>query len=481
MTAGGLSGAWLTRAADDDGDGAPASPSDAGGEAGATTVTTAAATTAARERVPASGFATAGLLTFRGSPTRTYHGEGPMPRAPEVVWSYPGAAGGMCAESTVGGETRTWCGTGWTGQPSVFERGGKTWVVFGAYDRNVHFVDYETGADLLAPFPTGDIIKGSVTIDPDGYPLVYSGSRDGALHVVAIDRPEPVELWSLPATAVSPTLWNDDWDGSPLVLDDLLVEGGENSQFHIVRLNRSYGSDGLVQVDPVLEFNAPGWDDELLAAVGDRQVSIENSVAVHDGVAYFSNSGGLVQGWDLETHERVFRFWSGDDTDASIVIDDAGFLYVASEYERGNARSEEIGQLLKLDPRRPEDPVVWSVVDTEHRPGGFWATPALHRGVVIVPDDSGEVRGWDAATGAELWSFELPGPTWQSPVVVDDVLVQGDCDGTLHAYDVSDPRAAPTELWAVELGGCIESTPAVWRGRLFVGTRGGRLFAIGDP
>ena len=62
-----------------------------------------------------------------------------------------------------------WCGTGWTGQPAVFERDGRTWVAFGAYDRAVHFVDAATGQDILPPFPTGDIIKGSVTVDPDGF------------------------------------------------------------------------------------------------------------------------------------------------------------------------------------------------------------------------------------------------------------------------------------------------------------------------
>lgn len=301
------------------------------------------------------------------------------------------------------------------------------------------------------------------------------------MHVIAIDRPEPVELWDLPATAASPTMWNDDWDGSPLVIDDHLVTGGENSQFHVGRLGRAYGADGLVTVAPELVFNAPGWDEQLLDDVGDRNMSIEGSVAVHDGVAYFSNSGGLVQGWDLATRTRVFRFWSGDDTDATLVVDADGYLYVASEYERGNARSRDVGQLLKLDPRRPDDPVVWSVVDTDERPGGFWATPALHDGVVIVPDNGGEVRAWDMATGAELWSFSLPGPTWQSPVMVDDVLVQGDCEGVLHAYDVSDPRVRPPELWSIDLGGCIESTPAVWRGRIFLGTRAGRFHALADP
>lgn len=426
-----------------------------------------------------------GLLTFRGNPTRSWYGEGPVPAQPQRQWSYPGSA--MCSESSEGSETRTWCGTGWTGQPAVFEREGRTWVVFGAYDRQVHFVDADTGQDIIPPFPTGDLIKGSVTIDPEGHPLVYVGSRDNLLRVIAFDRPQPTELWSLSADAVSPTLWNNDWDGSPLVIGDHLLEGGENSQFHIVKLNRSYRSDGLVQVAPQLVFNTPGWDDQLLAELGDSQVSIENSVAVSGNTAYFANSGGLVQGWDLSGFRsgrqprRVFRFWTGDDTDASVVVDAQGFLYVASEWERTNARAAEVGQIMKLDPRRPGNPLVWSIPDQGANPAGVWATPALHRDLVIVATNGGAIKGIDRRTGQVRWELSLPGPTWQSPVVVDDVLIQGDCNGVLHAYDVSNTQVAPPELWSIELGGCIESTPAVWRGQIFVGTRAGLFHAVGGP
>ena len=65
-------------------------------------------------------------------------------------------------------------------------------------------------------------------------------------------------------------------------------------------------------------------------------------------------------------------------------------------------------------------------------------------------------------------------------MIVDDVLIQGDCSGVLHGYDVSDTSVAPRELWNVTLEGCIESTPAVWNGRIFVGTRAGRFYAMGD-
>ena len=83
-----------------------------------------------------------GVLTFRGNPTRSYYGTGPMPRStPQVLWQYPGAGNPMCGQSSEYGNVRTWCGTGWTGQPAVFEREGRTWVVFGAYDWKVHFVD----------------------------------------------------------------------------------------------------------------------------------------------------------------------------------------------------------------------------------------------------------------------------------------------------------------------------------------------------
>jgi hypothetical protein len=432
-----------------------------------------------------------GVLTFRGNPTRTYYGRGDVPTDPEVAWSLP-RDGGFCSTSTVGSTSKVWCGTGWTGQPAVFERDGRTWVVFGAYDGAVHFIDGTTGEDILPPFQTGDIIKGSVTIDPDGYPLVYTGSRDNYYRVIAFDRPSgPEELWRLSANAVAPTLWNNDWDGSGLVLDDLLLEGGENSQFHVVRLGRAYDDDGLVTVDPELVFNTPGWDQQVindLQGNRDREMSIENSVAVSGNTVYFANSGGLVSGWDLEPlvkgsgkPQRTLRFWTGDDTDASIVIDEEGFLYVSVEYERGNARAAEVGQLMKLDPRSPDDPLVWSYDDRVAATAGFWATPALHRDLLISATNAGSLIGLDRATGELRWSIRLVGPTWQSPVVVDDVLVQGDCDGVLRGFDVSDTGKEPPLLWEVRLGGCIESTPVVWDGWIYVGTRGGKFFALRDP
>lgn len=434
-----------------------------------------------------------GITTFRGNATRTYYGEGPVPRrAPEILWRYP-PSGGLCRSSTAGGETKVWCGVGWTGQPHVIVgEDGRIEIRINAYDGGYHFLDAETGEPARASLMTGDLAKGSATSDPDGYPLYYAGSRDNRLRVIALDRPEPTVLWELDSLSSVPNpVWNSDWDGAPLVIDDLLIEGGENSWLYVIRLNRGYDRDGLVTVDPEVVFTAPGFDDALMAALPDTDVSIEGSVAERDGIVYFANSGGLVQGWDVsrilagrgDRARRVFRFWTGDDTDATVVIDEEGYLYVASELQRFNARSAEVGQVMKLDPSRPRDPLVWGFPVPERGAdglGGVWATPALYGDMLYVATNAGDLIAIDRETGEEAWRIHLVGPTWSSPVPVDGVLLQGDCGGTLHAFDLSgDPHREPRELWAVRVGGCIEATPSVWRGRIYVGSRDGGLYALG--
>jgi hypothetical protein len=445
---------------------------------------------------PYPGASVEGLLTFRGNPTRSFHGSGPVPSDPVVAFRYPGE-GGLCGESTNLGVTKIWCGMGWTGQPAVAEREGadgstRTWVVFGAYDGAVHFLDADTGERILPSFPTGDLIKGSVTIDPDGYPLVYTGSRDNKYRILSIQDDEAVELWSMDADDFAPILWNDDWDSSGIIIDDHLFVGGENSRFFIVKLNRGLDPTGAVTVAPDIVFDVAGWDQELLDAVGDENVSIEVSPTVVGDTVYFTNSGGLVQGYDISglaagaEPTRSFRYWVGDDTDASIVADAEGMLYVGVEYERAAtaARSDVVGQLVKLDPSADvaagEDPLVWSWFDNDVRPGGIWGTPAVVDGVVYVGTNAGRLVAVSAVTGVELWTKRLPGPLWSSPSVVDGVLLMGDCAGVLHAYDLRAGGVEPPELWSLPLGGCIEATPAIWDGRIYLGTRDGALYAVAD-
>ncbi len=455
----------------------------------ATTTTTSSTTTTTTEPpiIGAPHGSVTGLTMFRGNPSRTYYGDGSIPIDLDVLWRFPDAP--MCGISAVGGEQKQWCGSGWTGQPVVWERpDGVTEVIFGAYDKQIHFLDAATGERTRPDFPMGDIIKGSVTLDPDGYPLLYSGSRDPDFKIIALDRDVPTLLWTLNASGV-PGMWNNDWDSNPAIVDGVMYQGGENSWWYAVELNRDHDENGLVTVDPEIVFDTPAFSDQTVAAVG-RQQSVENSTAIFQDRAYFANSAGRVVGVDIEPlpdgeASIVFDYWVGDDVDATIVIDDAGDIYVSAEVDHATRRAGEIGQLVKLDPDSPHDPVVWGVPVPSRNglDGGIWATPALVDDVLFVPTNPGDLLAVDIATGEIVWSDDIGAHAWSSPVHVDGrLLIAVNCDtaAALRVYDVADPRD-PAILSEVSFsGGCIESTPAVWGGHVFVGSRDGFFYALGE-
>jgi hypothetical protein len=68
------------------------------------------------------------------------------------------------------------------------------------------------------------------------------------------------------------------------------------------------------------------------------------------------------------------------------------------------------------------------------------------------------------------------------PLKIGDVLIVGDCSGVLHAYDLeADPLDGPPSgaldgraRWVHRVD------PGVWRGKAYVGSRGGAVYAIGD-
>jgi len=472
-----------------------------------TTVAVAHAGEPGDKRVPGSFYGPIntefeGLVMFRGNGSRTYYGEGPVPSDPGIAWQFGPMQGGASEA------LKYPVGTGWTGQPAVFERDGKTWVVFGAYDFKIHFLDAETGEKLLPDFTGGDVFKGSVVVDPDGYPLVYMGCADDKWRIIAIDRDEPTELFNLDSNELPNRLWYGDWDSNVAIRNDYAFEGGENSHFYILKLNRGYDSEGKVTVDPQIVLDYQGWTASLLDKLGSKDVSIENSPCLVGDRVYFTNGGGLVQGLDVsatldelapgeepatgtDAYPKVFHFWTAGDSDPTIVADEQGYLYVCQHSDTRSAtavqRYNDVGQIIKLDPRKTgedESPIVWSVSATKLSGGnsGVWATPAIYKDMLYVPTHGGALLGIDRETGEVLWQKAFSEHAWASPVVVDGKLIVGDTYGTLHAYDVSDTSIDPPVVWELKVpsGGALESTPGVWKGGIYLGSRDGYFYKFAD-
>jgi hypothetical protein len=428
---------------------------------------------------------TEGLLQFRGNPQRNWYGTGPLATNYEVAWRYPDNP--MCATS----DGKTWCGSGWTGQPAIWRRpDGRMEVIVGTYDRSVHFIDFATGQELRKPFKTGDIIKGSVTIDPNGFPLLYFGSRDNKYRILSLQGDEAVEIWSLDAKQDVPrTIWNNDWDGNSSVVNDHLLFGGENGWFYVWKLNRAMVNN-QVTVSPEIRVRMEGWTDTLLRNTGDRNASIESSVVMYKNRVYFTNSGGRIVGLDLSEVDEdlqakiVFDFWAGDDIDASPVVDEDGMLYVAIEYERFLEQARNVGQLIKLNPYNPENPLVWKldVRDGNRTVGGLWATPALYKETLYASTHSGHLLIVNTQSGEVLNEMEIGFHAWSSPAIINDRLLVGTCSpGGFKVYDLQDKKNV-RELYSYNLksGGCIESTPAVWNGSIVVGSRDGHIYKFSE-
>ncbi|MFP5332490.1 MAG: PQQ-binding-like beta-propeller repeat protein [Acidimicrobiia bacterium] len=86
----------------------------------------------------------------------------------------------------------------------------------------------------------------------------------------------------------------------------------------------------------------------------------------------------------------------------------------------------------------------------------------------------------DSATGELVWEDTVGFHAWSSPAVVEGRLLIATCDPPgLRSYDLSDPRQPQLEWTIPAADGCIESTPAVWKGRIYVGSRDGFLRAYG--
>lgn len=90
---------------------------------------------------------------------------------------------------------------------------------------------------------------------------------------------------------------------------------------------------------------------------------------------------------------------------------------------------------------------------------------------------AGFVVAWNARTGKRLWRWPIPGGSESSPLVVNRTLYFGAWDRRLWAIDVRRP-SRPRLKWRFDSGEELNSSPAYWRGTIYIGGMGGGMFAV---
>ena len=219
----------------------------------------------------------------------------------------------------------------------------------------------------------------------------------------------------------------------------------------------------------------------------------------------------------------VWDYRTGTDLDGTPVPTSAGKLLVAVEKQYISGH----GGVLMLDPSKdPADSVVW-FFPTGDRTVGDWeggvigsvavndtydpwgrrprlaAFIAIDGNLYVVSQDrtSGEGPGPNVdgpyPTPRVVAQFYVGGGI-STPIMVDDTIVAAGYDNRVHLYQIKYKAAAKGDEGALKSpdgnwftvtvkekdsfagGGAFESTPVMWNGRVFIGSRDGSLYCLGD-
>ena len=157
-------------------------------------------------RPSADSFDPKGMSMFRGNPSHTHYGTGPLPEKLEVLWKFRTSR----FKTELREQPYTWTGTGWSGQ--AVKVGSK--VIVGSVDRNLYAFNAADG-NLLWKHRSRRMFKSSACFFDN---KIYIGNVDNQLRCVDANSGEL--LWRHRTRA--------DMDSSPVVADGRLYVGGED-------------------------------------------------------------------------------------------------------------------------------------------------------------------------------------------------------------------------------------------------------------
>ncbi|MDA1049938.1 MAG: TIGR03067 domain-containing protein [Planctomycetota bacterium] len=188
----------------------------------------------------------------------------------------------------------------------------------------------------------------------------------------------------------------------------------------------------------------------------------------------------------------------------------AGDLWCIDATKRGDISSEQVFNnshrdgrepiphkpLCACDPKQgdftrpnPNSGAVWHYAGTDRDGDGELAfdetfhcsisSPAIHDGLLFIPDYTGLLHCVDARTGEGLWTQDRLAAVWSSCVIADGKVLIGDEDGDLVIFKAARTCQPIHGDNPPNFGTSIYSTPVVAKGTLLVATRD-MLVAISD-
>ena len=411
------------------------------------------------------------------------------------------------------GRIDIWTGVGWNGQPAIVKwsdevknimnivpakkkKDNLKEVIYATLDGNIYFLDLDDGKPTRPPINVGSPHKGSVAVDPRGYPLLYAGQ--GIPEVAGKKIPIGYRIFNLInqkqlffLDGMDPDkyrFWGA-FDSGALIdaKTDTFIECGENGIVYSGKLNTSFQPEKkTISIRPDLvkyRYHSP-----ISSKIG-----MENSPVVYKNYIYFADNSGLFQCVDLNTMKPVWIRDVNDDTDSTPALEetDSGvFLYTANEVD--HQEKNGASYIKKLNAMTGE--LLWEkkipCLYDAHTNGGALASPVLGKqdidDLVIyniaktdMKNNGSTLIALDRKSGKEKWKVNMKYYSWSSPVAVytkegKSYLIVCDSGGYMSLFE----GATGKKLDSLPLEANIEASPAVYDDMIVVGTRGRKIWGI---
>jgi outer membrane protein assembly factor BamB len=147
-----------------------------------------------------------------------------------------------------------------------------------------------------------------------------------------------------------------------------------------------------------------------------------------------------------------------------------GRLFVAGGGDIFWGKNEAWLKCLEVGANPPR--AAWSYALEKH----VLSTPAVCNGLVYAADCGRKLHCVDAATGEKVWTHDLTGEVWASPLVADDKVYLGTRSGQFLILAAAREKKL---LASIKLDAPISATATAANGVLYVATMT-RLYAVGE-
>ena len=479
-----------------------------------------------------------GILTFRGNNWRNQSAFGTVELTENKltqVWEF--GIGALQKGSGKG----NWSGCGWTGQPLIVQWPAETrkimnlydWakekenlveVIYPTEDGNIYFLDLATGKKTRDPITLNVPFKGTGSIDPRGYPLLYCGSGDQyendsqksrAFIISLINGTVLYEFGKQGTDSFARRKWYA-YDSAPLVdaKTDTLIYPGENGIIYTMKLNTVYDPTlGSVSVNPSnvvkYRYDCNGIYDDIDTYKKGKWQGYEGSAAAWNGYLYLSSNDGMFQCIDLNTMQCIWIANTEDDTNGSpvldVISDTEAYLYVGTSLHfNQDDNNSGIAPFFRINAMTGEiesngrGRYGLSVFTVSGVSGGIQATAAVGKkgsnieNLVFVTI----ARYPEKKTGVlvaldkndfnhVVWEYRMADYSWSSPTVVYNAagkgyVIQADSAGRIFLFDAETGPVDGKPLYTIApTDSNFEASPAVFGNMLVVGCRGDqKIFGI---